>query len=107
MLIFFRVTLPRNAHISAEFCKEASITNKLPWDPAAQLLRNREESLQSCLLAQHSSERSQILSKQILTIILSLLHIQMQKKKPLIDNAIVQTSFYSPYKKSSLWHETL
>lgn len=62
-------------------------SNKLPWDPAAQLLRNREASLQSHLLAQHSLVWPQILlSKQILNILLSFLLIQMQKNS-LINNA--------------------
>lgn len=101
-------TSQESTYFSEEFCEEDSITNKLPWDPAAQLLRNREASLQSCLLAQHSPVWPQILlSKQILTILLSFLLIQMQKKNPWSIMPIALTSFYSPYKKSSLWHRTL
>lgn len=72
MLIFFQGdTSQEYTYFSKEFCAEESITKKLPWDPAAQLLRNREASLQSGFLAQHSLVWPQtLLSKQILTIFL-------------------------------------
>lgn len=67
MLIFLRVTHQVSTFFSKDFHKEDSIRNKLTWDPATQLLKNREASLQRCLLAQRSPVGPQILlSKQML-----------------------------------------
>lgn len=72
-----------STYFSKEFHREDSIRNKLPWDPATQLLKNREASLQSHLLAQHSPVGPQILlSKQMLNILSYFILIQMQEKTP-------------------------
>lgn len=56
-----------STYFSKDFHKEDSIRNKLTWDTATQLLKNREASLQRCLLAQPSPVGPQILlSKQML-----------------------------------------
>lgn len=79
MLILFRVTQLRNPRISAKtFVRKILQPNKLPWDPAAQLLRSREPPLQPHLLAQHSPVWSQnLLSKQIKTMLFS--HLNAEK----------------------------
>lgn len=46
MLILQGVSSQEPTNFSKEFCEEDSTTNKLHWDPAAQLLRNRGISSQ-------------------------------------------------------------